>query len=106
MTRNIYLGSGSDKLYAVIHDILSMKRAHERSGTQDEEESITFLRSQLRDEGWTGLPNRDAFEALCEQLGFSVRTDDRGRTYIGLAYDNCGWPVTSPWGELPGGSTR
>lgn len=65
--------------------IIAPAKAHQRTGSQDGEQSFSYLVSELRMRGWKNL-GAD-FEDVLVANGFSIRRAQAGRSvhvYVGL----------------------
>ena len=67
--------------------LIAGRKAHAAAGNRDDEESLSFLRSELQDRGWKCLGGSGDFEDALRAAGFSLREAIVGRgsrrVYVG-----------------------
>lgn len=75
-------------LQNAVLEILSVRKAHVRTGNLDGEESLSSLLDELRWKGWKNFGNLSDFETLMKDNGFTIRVTYVGRgtrrAYVGV----------------------
>lgn len=70
-----------DAITELILNHLAKAKAHKPAGTRDNEESVSYMLTLVRDAGYTVGGSLSDFESLLEALGFTIREQKTGRNY-------------------------